>query len=97
MYQILYHRLVFEEDFKKFSKKESEKIINDVKKKLSLDPIAFGKPLSKELKGYYRLRIQDYRVVYRIKKQQVEVFVLKVGLRKDFIVYIEAAKRLGLI
>jgi len=31
-----------------------------------LDPIGFGKPLRYSLKGHRRLRVSDYRVVYRI-------------------------------
>lgn len=97
MHKILYHKLVLSKDFKKISKSDRKKIINAIHKKLSLSPETFGKPLQSELKGYFRLRIDPYRVIYRIEKERITVFVIQIDLRKDFIVYIEAAKRLGLM
>ncbi len=96
MYQIKIHRLVDKEDFKRVSLTDQKKILFTIYKKLSIDPVAYGKPLSDDLKHYYRLRVGQYRVVYRIYKQEVIVYVIKVGLRKDFVVYEEAAKRLKL-
>ncbi|NIA02199.1 MAG: type II toxin-antitoxin system RelE/ParE family toxin [Nitrospirae bacterium] len=97
MYKVFYHRLVLKEDFKKLSKVERKKIVKAIKKKLKTEPEVFGKALGSELKGYYRLRIDFYRVIYRIDKGRVKVFIVKAGLRKNSKVYIEAAKRLGLL
>lgn len=97
MYKVLYHKLVLEEDLKKFPKNDLRKIFKAVKKKLKKEPEVFGKPLGSELKGYFRLRVDFYRVIYRIDKGKIIVFVIKIGLRKNLKVYIEAAKRLGLL
>ncbi len=35
------------------------------------------------LDGLYRIRIGDYRVVYRIQDKQLIVLVVKIGHRKD--------------
>lgn len=93
-YKIIYHPLVFEEDFKKIPQGDQRKILSAIFKKLSKDPYSYGKPLQKELKGYFRLRVMDYRVIYRVKNSQIIVEVIKIGIRKDLIVYIQAAKRL---
>jgi len=95
MYKVQYHRLVVEKDFKNVPKADINKILKAVHKKLTLDPIAFGKPLACELVGYFRLRVGMYRLIYRVSAGEVTVFVLKVGIRKDFIVYQEATKRLS--
>lgn len=95
MYQILLHPLVLKVDFKKIPKGDVRKIIQTINKKLRFQPEIFGKPLTGELRGYYRLRFDPYRIVYRIEKAKITVFVIHVGLRKDFLVYIEAARRLG--
>jgi mRNA interferase RelE/StbE len=95
MYKVQYHRLVVEKDFKHVPKADINQILKAVHKKLTLDPVAFGKPLASELLGYFRLRVGMYRLIYRVSEVEVMVFVLKVGIRKDFIVYQEAAKRLG--
>ncbi len=97
MYEIFYHRFVLEKDFKKIPAGNKKKIFRTIHKKLSAHPEAFGKPLLGELKGYYRLRLDPYRIVYRIEKQKIVVFILHIGLRKNFLVYIESAKRLGLM
>ncbi|MFA6305612.1 MAG: type II toxin-antitoxin system RelE/ParE family toxin [Candidatus Gracilibacteria bacterium] len=93
-YKITYHPLVFEEDLKKIPQGDQRKILSAIFKKLSKDPYAYGKPLQKELKGYFRLRIMDYRAIYRIEKREIIVEVVKIGIRKDLIVYLQAAKRL---
>lgn len=42
-----------------------------------------SKPLAGELKGYWRLRTGDYRVLYKIKDKQLQVVVVRAGHRKD--------------
>lgn len=51
--------------------------------KNSLNPKAFGKPLSGTLKGAYRYRIGAYRVIVDINDDTVTVLVLDAGNRKD--------------
>ena len=97
MYKVRYHKLVLKEDFKGIQKGDQLKIVKAIKKKLARGPEELGKPLTGDLKGYCRLRVDVYRVVYRISKGRVEVLVIKVGLRKDMKAYIQAAKRLGLL
>lgn len=97
MYQILYHQLVVKEDLRKIPSGLHEKILRAINGKLSLEPEIFGKPLLRELKGYYRLRLDPYRIIYRIEKEKIIVMVIHIGLRKDFAAYISAAKRLGLV
>lgn len=96
-WEIQYNKLIFKKDFKKIPEGEQRKIVKTINKKLKKDPEAFGKPLTGNLKGYYRLRIDPYRVIYRIEKNKIIVYIIHIGLRKDFLVYIEAAKRLHLI
>lgn len=94
MYRVVYHQLVLDKDFKKISKYDQNIIARAIHNKLTLDPYAFGKPLTKSLKGFYRLRVNKFRVVYKIKKEEIIVFILQIGQRKDSIVYAEAIKRL---
>ena len=97
MYKITYHKLALSKDLKRLSYADATRIMRTINKKLSTDPIAFGKPLWRELKNCYRLRIDPYRVVYKVEKEKVTVFIIQIGLRKDMLVYMEAAKRLGLV
>ena len=94
MWQIKIHRLVLESDFKNIPFLQQKFILNAVQKKLSLDPQAYGKPLRGEFSRYWRLRVEDYRVIYRILHEEVLVLVVKVGIRKDDRVYQEFFSRL---
>lgn len=94
MWQVLIHPLIFKEDFRKINPADQKLIIKSIRKKLSLDPKAYGKALVGSLKGYWRLRVKDYRVVYSLVEDKVLVKVIKVGMRKDWEVYEEVLKRI---
>ncbi|MBF0483928.1 MAG: type II toxin-antitoxin system RelE/ParE family toxin [Candidatus Omnitrophica bacterium] len=96
-WQIRIHKLVLTDDFCAIPLKEKETILKTIKKKLSFDPEAYGKPLTGEFKGLWRLRVGDYRVVYRMVKTEILVLVIKVGIRRDDRVYKELFQRLNKI
>jgi mRNA interferase RelE/StbE len=87
MYKIIYLPAVIKTDLPKLNKPTQIKIITQIKKKLSTYPEQYGKPLQGILKGFYRLRIENYRVIYEIYNQTVTVQILKIGPRKDNQVY----------
>jgi mRNA interferase RelE/StbE len=94
MYTVEIDELVFSEDFKKIDRTGQKRIMKAVRKKLTEEPRAYGKPLSGEYKGYWKLKVGPYRVVYEIIESQVTVYVIKSGYRSDSEVYKELAKRL---
>ena len=94
VWKIKIHRLVLSEDFDSISHPDQKIILKDIRKKLTLDPKAYGEPLVRELKGYWRLRVKDYRVIYKIKEDRVEVLVIKAGIRRDEEVYKKVLPRL---
>ena len=94
MYKVIYHQLVKKEDLSGIPKTDLEQIFKAIQKKLCRAPKEFGKPLKKSLKGLMRLRIGKYRVVYQVQDKDVLVWVIKIGLRRNSEVYIEASKRL---
>lgn len=53
------------------------KIKKAIEQKLVSAPEIFGKPLRQSLKGFWTLRVQDYRVVYRMQKQVVEIYAIR--------------------
>ena len=94
MWQIKIHRLVIEEDFKKISKSDRSAILKTIYKKLSVDPEEYSTPLRSELKGFWKLKISHYRVIYKIEKNTIKVLVLKVGMRRDEKTYREMLQRI---
>ncbi|MBI5754511.1 type II toxin-antitoxin system RelE/ParE family toxin [Candidatus Peregrinibacteria bacterium] len=79
IFEIKYAEKVVKEEIPKLPKIPREQIQKDIEKKLTTMPEIFGKPLRKSLKGYRRLRIGDYRVIFRIEKNTVKIF--KIGHR----------------
>ena len=94
MWKIKIHRLVVEEDFKKINKHDRHTILKTIYKKLSIAPEKYGSPLRSELKGYWKLKISHYRIIYRIEKNTIKVLVLKIGIRRDEKVYKEMLLRI---
>ena len=95
-YKILLHKKVISEDSKRFDEKTKGKIKEKCIELLSFEPDEVGEPLQFELKSYRKLKVfNDYRVVYRVDKNEVLVFILAVGIRRNQEVYEEAVRRLA--
>ncbi len=48
------------------------------------NPQAQGKPLRRELKGHYRIKVRNrYRIVYRVAVLEKQVVVVIIGIRKE--------------
>ncbi|MDI6744893.1 MAG: type II toxin-antitoxin system RelE/ParE family toxin [Thermodesulfovibrionales bacterium] len=67
-----------------------DRIKKAIETRLVTAPHLYGEPLRKTLKGYWKLRVGDYRVVFKIVKD--EVWILGIRHRKG--VYFEVDKRL---
>lgn len=94
MWQVKIHQLVIKDDFKNILDGIQRHILQAINKKLSLDPYQYGMPLRGDFKGYYRLRVEDYRAVYRILAKEIVVLVIKVGIRRDNAIYRELFSRI---
>jgi len=79
-YEIFFRESVWK-DFRKISKKDLNKILKRIRS-LSEDPRPIG---CEKLTGQnrYRLRQGKYRIVYSIQDNELTVWVVKVGHRKD--------------
>lgn len=95
MYELRIDEAVLKEDFKGLSKADQKMILKAIEKKLAVSPDTFGKPLQHELKGYHRLRVGIYRVIYKIFHERGLVHVCLVDFRRDDQVYDEAKRMLG--
>ncbi len=90
MYEILYSDEVVKEDIPKLGKPWKSKIEKAIESKLMTRPEVYGKPLRRSLKNYQKLRVGDYRVIFRIEERTVKIFVIK----HRSVVYSVASKRL---
>jgi mRNA interferase RelE/StbE len=68
--------------FKSLPKSAQKMLGKAIKERLEVDPVSFGKPLRYSLKGHRRLRVSDYRIVYRINDDRRIVTIVAVDHRK---------------
>ena len=82
-YQIEYLESVIKEDILPLSTSAKSLIKRAVEERLMIDPLGFGKPLRYSLKGHRRLRVSNYRIVYRIDPSNTKVIIIGIKHRKD--------------
>lgn len=82
-YKVLYAKDVIGSQIPKLSLPVRRRIQKAIEKKLMINPIVFGKPLRHSLKGLRRLRVDDYRVIYKIDENDNRVLIVKIAHRKD--------------
>lgn len=83
MFKIFYAPDVVKEQISSLSAGVARKIKKAIEKKLAIEPVAYGKPLQRSLKGLRRLRVKDYRVIYKSDHEEGLVVILMIGHRKD--------------
>ena len=54
-----------------------------IDERLTTNPIQLGKPLHYRFKGYRRLRVSNYRIIYHIEDATNSVLVIAIKHRKD--------------
>ena len=75
-FEILYHDKVVKEDITNLLLIWRNKIRFAIEERLTIAPDFYGKPLRRSLKGYRKLRIGDYRVVFRIDGNKVYILAI---------------------
>lgn len=78
-YQIKYLKESVEQ-LAKIPRNIRNSILDAIDERLTKYPEMF-KPLRGDLIGYYRLRVGKYRVIYKIEKEIVTVFIIRVNVR----------------
>lgn len=89
VYTIEYHSKVVRDDIPALSALLKTRARQAIENKLMSQPEYYGKPLRQSLRGYRKLRVGDYRVVFRI--DGTTVFVLAILHRS--VVYKNALDR----
>lgn len=73
---ITLHSAVSNEDMPRIDKHWRQKIRNAIRAKLIIMPEVYGLPLRQNLRGFWKLRVGDYRVIYQIQKQTVRILII---------------------
>ena len=88
-YTIVYHPRV-KEDIELLDKKQRKIVAKAIENRLGYEPEKYGKPLRGSLKGYWKLRVGDIRVIFKIIKNEVQIL----GIINRKLVYETIVKRL---
>ena len=87
-FQLLYHHEV-RADIARINEKLKTRIRKAIETRLAVAPQQYGEPLRKTLKGYWKMRVGDYRIVFKITGN--EILILAILHRKT--VYESIPKR----
>ena len=90
-FKLIYHADVKKVDLPKIDMKNRSMIKKAIQERLATQPEVFGRPLQRTLKGYWKLRVGEYRVVFKILEN--DILVLGIIHRKD--VYQRVKKRIA--
>ena len=74
--EITYHEFVIKRDIPALDTEIKRRIRQTIEQKLSSNPLLYGVPLRATLHQLWKLRVGDYRVIFRIKNKEVLVFVI---------------------
>ena len=78
---IKYHPKVKNEDIPRLGSDIAARIKNAIKNRLMVNPIKYGFYLRGTLSGYRKLRVGDWRIVYRVVDKQIRI--IAIDNRKD--------------
>jgi mRNA interferase RelE/StbE len=80
-YTIRYHHLVRSEDLPKLDNTAKARVQKAIETRLMIAPEEYGEPLRRTLRGYWKLRVGDYRVVFKVEGD--EITILGIRHRRD--------------
>jgi mRNA interferase RelE/StbE len=82
-YQIEYLENVALEDIPALPKTMKQLVRKAIETRLAVEPIGLGKPLRYSFVGHRRVRVGDYRIVYRVNVESHIVTIVFIKHRKD--------------
>lgn len=90
-FTVKYHPDVREVDLPRINVKMRERIRRAIESRLMTAPQKYGLPLRKSLGGYWKLRVGDYRIVFKVQREVV--YVLGIRHRKKIYEEVPGRKR----
>lgn len=82
-FQVEYLESVVEEDIPSLPKTMRVRIKTAIETRLTVDPVGLGKPLRYSFIGHRRIRVGDYRIVYRLDMNRHTIIIVLIKHRKD--------------
>lgn len=80
-YRIEYDTAI-EDKLRQIPKNIRVRIKEAIEKRLTIAHLDYGKPLQRELKGFRRLRVGDYRIVYKVYEDRIVVHIIDIDYKE---------------
>jgi len=88
--KIKYHPKVKIEDIPRLSSNIAIRIENAIRNRLMVNPVKYGFFLRGSLRGYRKLRVGDWRIIYRIVDKEIRI--IAIANRKDGYIFASIRK-----
>jgi mRNA interferase RelE/StbE len=75
-FNLIYHPDVKKIDLPKIDSKNAAMIKRAIEERLALRPELFGRPLRGTLKGYWKLRVGNYRIVFKLAGNEIRILAI---------------------
>jgi mRNA interferase RelE/StbE len=75
-FELVYHPDVKKIDLPKLDERSKTMIKRAIEERLSERPELFGRPLRGSLKGYWKLRVGNYRIVFKLAESKIRVLAI---------------------
>ncbi|MGA7876095.1 MAG: type II toxin-antitoxin system RelE/ParE family toxin [Desulfoferrobacter sp.] len=73
-YDIIYHPEVKATDLPKLDNKNRKMVRKAIKERLMTEPEMYGQKLQRTLKDYWKLRVGQYRIVFKVAENRIKIF-----------------------
>ena len=90
-FSLKYHPDVKTVDLPVIDNKMKQRIKKAIEERLVVSPQDYGQPLRKTLKGYWKLRVGDFRIVFKVVESEIRIL----GIRNRVDIYLEITGRLS--
>ena len=75
-FRLVYHPAVHTDDLPSINQDLQRRMVHAIEQRLATAPTSYGEPLRYHLKGFWKLRVGDYRVIYRMIGEKVLVVAI---------------------
>ncbi len=76
-FRVIYHPAVAGEDLPRIPADLRGRIARVIEARLTTAPERYGRPLRGTLRGYWKLRVGDYRVVFKPTGDEVRILAIR--------------------
>jgi mRNA interferase RelE/StbE len=74
--KVRYHPKVKNEDISRLSHDIAIRIERAIRNRLMINPVKYGLYLHGNLKGYRKLRVGDWRIIYRVIQNEIRILAI---------------------